>query len=94
MADGAGREPSWIRENGGVIAIVVAIIAVGALIHQGNQQIAARIASLETQFGARMMSLETRVGALEAQVKDLVSRVGRIEGALGVAPAVSDGGEE
>ena len=91
MAGGAGGLRSWIRENGGVVAIVVAIFAVGGVIYQGDQRIAARIASLETQFGARMMSLETRVGAVEAQVRDLV---GRMEGAVGAAPAVSGDGEE
>ena len=52
VAKGGAGARSWISENGGVVAIVMAIIAVGALIHRGDQQIAASLASLETQFGA------------------------------------------
>ena len=72
MADGAGREPSWIRENGGVVAIVATIIAVGALIYQGDRRTAAHIASLQTEIGNRITDLRTDLRSDITRLKDRV----------------------
>ena len=79
------------RANGGVIAIVAAIIAVGgllaAMIDNGFGQLGARIANVE----AGQRETNAAIRDLNAAVRDLNTRVGRIEGRLGIAPA--DGAE-
>lgn len=79
-ADVPAPSRDWVRANGSVIAVVAAIIAVGGLL-------AAMIDNGFGQLGARIASVEAGQRETNAAVRKLNTRVGRIEGRLGIAPA-------
>ena len=66
-----------------VLTVVLAMGGVGLFLHTGIAQVAERL-------GARMTSLEARMTGVEQEIRELNTRVGRIEGALGVRPAVDE----
>ena len=86
-ADAPAPPRDWVRANGGAVAVVAAIIAVGGLlaatVDNGFGQLGARIASVE----AGQRETNAAIRDLNAAVRDLNTRVGRIEGRLGLAPA-------
>ena len=93
-ADVPAAPRDWVRANGGVIAVVAAIIAVcgllAAMIDNGFGQLGARIASVEAgqrETNAAVRDVNAAVRDVNAAVRDLNTRVGRIEGRLGLAPA-------
>ena len=93
----ARAAPPWrddLRMLLGVAAIIVAILGVGnnigARIDSLERQFDARFSSLEKRMSgleARMSGLEGRNGGIEAALRELNSRVGRIEGRLGLPAA-------
>ncbi len=97
----ARAAPPWrddLRMLLGVAAIIVAILGVGnnigARIDSLERQFDARFSSLERRFDTRFSGLEARMTGLqgrmdgaEAALRELNSRVGRIEGRLGLPAA-------
>ena len=82
--NGAGGR---LRANGGMIAIIagfatviMTIVAAAALILESLQQLNARVTSLETAQQETNANLRDINGA----IRDLNTRVGRIEGHLGI----------
>ena len=66
-----------------VLTVVLAMGGVGLFLH-------ASIAQVAEQLGARMTSMEARMTGVEQEIRELNTRVGRIEGALGVRPATNE----
>ena len=79
--NGAGGR---LRANGGMIAgfatVIMTIVAAAALILESLQQLDARVTSLETAQQETNANLRDINGA----IRDLNTRVGRIEGHLGI----------
>ena len=65
-----------------VLTVVLAMGGVGLFLH-------ASIAQAAEQLGARMTGMEARMTGVEQEIRELDTRVGRIEGALGVRPATN-----
>ena len=80
-----------------VLTAVLTMGGVGLFLHTGIAQVAERLGSRMTSLEARMTSLknriggvEGRVGGLEQELRVLNTRLGRIEGALGIRPAIDE----
>ncbi len=80
-----------------VLTVVLAMGGVGLFLHASIAQVAEQLGARMTSMEARMTGLENRiggvegrVGGLEQELRVLNTRLGRIEGALGVRPAVDE----
>lgn len=80
-----------------VLTVVLAMSGVGLFLHASLAQVAERLGARMTSLEARMTGVENRiggvegrVGGLEQELRVLNTRLGRIEGALGVRPAIDE----
>ena len=73
-----------------VLTVVLAMGGVGLFLHASIAQVAEQLGSRMTSLENRIGGVEGRVGGLERELRVLNTRVGRIEGALGVRPAVDE----
>ncbi len=94
---GVGERRGWLASNGGTVAIVtVAATVIGlqfATIVYGFEQLNARMDSLEAgqrETNAAVRDLYAAQREFNAELRHLNTRVGRIEGVLGiVGPSAS-----
>ena len=69
-----------------VVAIILSIAGVGLLLQ-------AAIVRLGEQLGARVTGIEARLTDVENELRQLNTRVGRLEGAIGLTGGDRDGAE-
>lgn len=73
-----------------VLTVVLAMGGVGLFLHASIAQVAEQLGARMTSLENRIGGVEGRVGGLEQELRVLNTRLGRIEGALGVRPAVDE----
>lgn len=78
--------PGWIGVNGGVVAIIGTIIVAAGFL-------AMLIVSIGDRLGARISGLEAEQREIRSELRDLSTRVGRIEGQLRVIAPAPGGAE-
>lgn len=75
-----------------VLTVVLAMGGVGLFLHVSIAQVAEQLGARMTSMENRMGGVEGRVGGLEQELRILNARLGRIEGALDVRPAIDEAG--
>ena len=65
-----------------LVAVILSIAGVGLFLQAGI-----------VQLGERITSVETRIAGIENELRELNTRVGRLEGALGLTGGDRDGAE-
>ena len=82
----AAANPGWISVNGGVVAVIGTIIVAAGFL-------AMPIINIGDQLGARISGVEAEQREIRAELRDLNTRVGRIEGQLRVIAPAPGGAE-
>ena len=80
-ADSSGKR-SWISANGGVVTILLALIAMSGLFYNAIDQLAARMDRLEAgqrETQSDMREVQVQIGVLQSDMRQLQSDVRQLQ---------------